>query len=338
MSQSCDTGAAACTEEASGLTLPDMSDITRIRWYRAGLLRGLGVLLIIMMGAVTGPLFLILGLSRSSPGVIVLAVVIILADVAGVVLARRAGIGVTPEHVLIRGFFPWTQAIPWAQVAGFEIGRTDPKNPKSGETVFVVTTSGKRHTPGCSPAGLPPLERWQLLRALEDARLAWAPGSASTVPVQPPEPEPGVPPQRRMPVIVLLSVILLMAGAGYAVYGGAVGLGPAIQAARGAGTVGYFIPHSESCGRSCSWTGNFRLPDGSVTRRNVRLYDATASAVKAGVPVAARDTGGDGVFPRADPGAWGNWTVLVYEGCWGIVMLPAPFVLLWRRRARFTVS
>jgi hypothetical protein len=141
-----------------------------------------------------------------------------------------------------------------------------------------------------------------------------------------------------MPVAVWLGVALLMAGAGFAVYTGATGLGPAIRAARGVGSVGYFIPRSQSCGRSCSWTGNFRLPDGTVARRNVVLYDASVSAVKAGVPVAARDSGGHGVFPRHDPGAWGTSTLLVYGGVWGIVLMPAPFVVMWRRRARFTAS
>jgi hypothetical protein len=150
-----------------------MSDITGIRWYRAGALRGIGVLEIIMGGTVIGPPLLILGISSSSPGMVIVGVAIILAAVAGLVLARRAGIGVTPEHVLIRGFSPRTKAIAWAQVAGFEIGKDDPK---SGDTVLVLTADGKKwHTRGCSPVGLSPQERWRLLRALEDARLAWAP-------------------------------------------------------------------------------------------------------------------------------------------------------------------
>ncbi|MGH3170006.1 MAG: hypothetical protein ACRDN0_29505 [Trebonia sp.] len=78
-------------------------------------------------------------------------------------------------------------------------------------------------------------------------------------------------------------------------------------------------------GKDAAWYGEFRLPDGTVILRNVSIVDVPVSAMRAGVPVAARDVGyisdsfppdsGD-VFPRHDPAAWHLPANLAVMGGW----------------------
>ena len=236
------------------------------------------------------------------------------------VLPMRAGIAVTPEHILIRAGTGRTTLVPWAQVTGFKAGRSG----KSGDdTVLVLTSDGRRlHTLGYATAGTSPTEIWQLLRALEDERLARAPGTASTLPPQPP-PSPGE--NRASSVWTGVCVITLIIFGALPLYFAVTGLGPAIRAARGEGTAGYFIPQRETTGKGATWYGEFRLPDGTVTLRNVTIEDLPVSAMQAGVPVAARDTGyaeaafppgTQAVFPRDDPGAWHLPANLAVTAAW----------------------
>jgi hypothetical protein len=75
------------------------------------------------------------------------------------------------------------------------------------------------------------------VRALEDERLALAPGTASTLPPRPP-PER----HRATAAFTRIGVIMLMIFGALPLYFTVTGLGPAIRAARGEGTTGYFIP------------------------------------------------------------------------------------------------
>lgn len=110
-----------------------------------------------------------------------------------------------------------------------------------------------------------------------------------------------------------IAFIVLLAVGALPLYFAVTGLGPAIRAARGEGTLGYFIPQRETTGGGAAWYGEFRLPDGTATLRNATMEDLPVSAMQVGVPVAARD-GGDSegtflpgtqaVFPRTGPGAW----------------------------------
>jgi hypothetical protein len=227
-------------------------------------------------------------------------VVLVAAVAAAAAVPVRAGIGVTPERILIRAATGRTTAIPWADVTGFKATHTR----KDGK-IFVLTSGGGQwQTSGYAPAGSSRWEEWQLVRALEDERIARTPGAAYALPPRPPPPAPG---QRRVPSLwasLVVAALLILFGTG-TLYQAVTRLGPAVQAAHGGRTAGYFIPQRETTGRGAAWYGEFRLPDGDVTRRDVGIQDLPVSAVHAGVPVAARDTGDPaGVYPRDDPGAW----------------------------------
>ena len=87
---------------------------------------------------------------------------------------------------------------------------------------------------------------------------------------------------------------------------GAALLRPAISAAEGHGTPGYFVAQSQSCNNhgNCSWSGEFRLPDGQVTRTGVGI-DENDSDMVTGSVVPALDTGDTGeVFPRSGDRSW----------------------------------
>lgn len=72
---------------------------------------------------------------------------------------------------------------------------------------------------------------------------------------------------------------------------GAIEFGPALAAAEGHGTAGYFVTEVENCGKGgCSWTGNFVAPDGRVTLRNVGFMGPHGILYR-GDRLAALDTG-----------------------------------------------
>jgi hypothetical protein len=244
---------------------------------------------------------------------------------------------VTPGHIIIRAATRETTLVPWAQVAGFEAGKGSNTEDSKG-TVYVLTADGKRlHTLGYGSDGNSPREMWHLLRALEDERLARAPGTASTLPPKPP-------PERHHATGIGAVIGLMILGA-LPLYFAVTGLGPAIRAGRGEGTIGYFIPQRETTGRGAAWYGEFRLPDGTVTLRNVSIEDVPASTVHSGVPVAARDPGNSeatfppgtqAVFPRHDPGAWhlpANLAVMAaWSYAWALVLIIRQWIIRQRRR------
>lgn len=280
-----------------------MSDTTGVRWYRHGGERLQYAVYISFLGIF--PVCLIIhGTGHPVrwelliPGAVLVAVV-----AAWACLPLRAGIGVTTDRIIIRTAGS-TEMVPWAQVTGFEGGKVGSQSRGEGR-VFVLTSGGKRwHTLGYSAARTSAAELWQLLRALEDERLARMPGAVSTLPASPPPPpEPGETFAARF--LAGLGVIALVAFGSLPLYVGVTGIGPGLRAAGGGGTVGYYIPQRETAGRGGQWYGEFRLPDGTVTRRDTGIEDVSRGALRTGVPVVARDTGySDGVFPRDDPGAW----------------------------------
>jgi hypothetical protein len=71
----------------------------------------------------------------------------------------------------------------------------------------------------------------------------------------------------------------------------AIGIGPAVAAAQGHGTQGYFVPMWRTCGHAgCSWGGDFTLPGGQITRVGVNL-DNPQGKILPNVAVPALDTG-----------------------------------------------
>jgi hypothetical protein len=77
---------------------------------------------------------------------------------------------------------------------------------------------------------------------------------------------------------------------------GGIHIGPAVSAAEGHGIHGYFVARNESCDSgddgddSCSWSGEFKLANGTVTRTNV-TFVGSDSAMEQGTVVPALDTG-----------------------------------------------
>jgi hypothetical protein len=117
---------------------------------------------------------------------------------------------------------------------------------------------------------------------------------------------------------------------------GAVAIGPAVAAAEGHGTPGYFVAKVEQCikGR-CSWTGDFVASDGKVVRHNVSFTGPHGTLYK-GARLPALDTGGAGtVYARHGSHDWiGDLATIVVAGIgFGLWAWRVPYRKL-RRRVR----
>jgi hypothetical protein len=112
---------------------------------------------------------------------------------------------------------------------------------------------------------------------------------------------------------------------------GAISIGPAISAAEGHGTKGYFVAQSLNCGRhGCNWSGEFRLPDGQVTRTGVG-FTGGDTGMHVGTVVPALDTGGlFDVFPRHGDTSWLLSLALLVGGA-GLL---GYRIVTWARRRR----
>jgi hypothetical protein len=289
-----------------------MSHTARVRWYRHGerltaaiMISFLGIfpawLAVLGIGDPVRWLFLV-------PGTVLAVAIAALAC-----QPLRAGIGVTPGHILVRSMAGDTKAVPWAQVTGFEAGG----DPKGQKFVFVLTSGGQRlHTGGYARLSSSPTEEWQLLHALESERLARIPGAASTLPPAPPPTTART--ADNSPIFAGLGVIVLIAFGAFFLSMGITEIGPAIQATHSGGTAGYFIPGEEPSGRN-AWFGDFRLADGTVTRRHTQIADLGDPQLHTGVPVAARDTGDpDFVYPGSDQGAWHGPVNVIIGAVWAL--------------------
>ncbi len=124
--------------------------------------------------------------------------------------------------------------------------------------------------------------------------------------------------------------IRLVVGIGLVVLMG-VSLGPAVSAAEGHGTRGYFVAQAESCGRhGCSWSGLFRLPGGQVTRTGV-TFDGSYPGMHIGSVVPALDSGDfSNVFPRHGSD---SWLFDLAEGVLGICLI-GQTIWTWAKRRR----
>jgi hypothetical protein len=315
----------------SGLTFLDMSDSMGVRWYQHGGER-LGYTMIISFLGIFPVCLIIHGTGHPVRWALLIPGAVLVAAIAAWArVPLRAGIGVTPDRILIRTAAGDTTAVPWAQVSGFEGGKGSSTRDSEG-TVYVLTSGGERlHTAGYSAPRTAATELWQLLRALDDERLARMPGAVSTVPASPPPPPPPTPGKSyAAPLLAGLGVILLIATGTLPLYFGVTGIGPGLRAASGGGTAGYYTPQRETTGKGAQWYGEFRLPDGTVTRRDTGIEDVSMGALRTGVPVAARDTGYfDGVFPRDDPGAWHGPADMFAGAAW---FYTATLVVLIRLR------
>jgi hypothetical protein len=77
-----------------------------------------------------------------------------------------------------------------------------------------------------------------------------------------------------------------------------------VKAALGDGTHGYFIPVSESCGRSCTWHGSFETNGGSVVATGVS-YQGGVNGILPGVAVQAiYETDLNSAYPPHSVSSW----------------------------------
>lgn len=316
-----------------------MSDTSGVRWYRHGGNRlGAPIMIFSLMGLFPAAL-VVYGIGHPLrwqfliPGAVLVAAIAALAW-----LPVRAGIGVTSEHILIRSSFGDTRAIPWAQVTGFEYGVEDPNDKsknenKSQKAVLVLTSGGERlQTGGYAPDNPSLTEAWPLLRTLEAERLARTPGAESTLP---PAPPPGREKAGETTLYACLSLVVLLGFGVGCLYAGVTGIGPGLRATHGEGTVGYFVPTDVPGGKGAV-SGNFRLPDGTVSRRDTGIEDLGKDKLHVGIPVASLDTGDpDGVFPRDDPGAWHSSAIMLVWAAWclwsAIMVITREGIRLFRR-------
>jgi hypothetical protein len=116
----------------------------------------------------------------------------------------------------------------------------------------------------------------------------------------------------------------------------AIDFGPALAAAEGHGTAGYFVAETERCAAdTCSWAGDFVTPDGRVTLRNVH-FSGHQGTLYQGARLAALYTGSRSeVYARNGSRRWiGDLAGLVL-GAIGLGMWAwrVPYRAL-RRRAR----
>ena len=316
----------------AGRTFRDVSDTAGVRWYRHGGNRLSGPIMILLPGLFPAVL-IVYGLGHPVRWTLLVPGAVLIAAIAALAcLPLRAGIGVTPDRILIRTAFG-TTAVPWEEVTGFEGGKDSPESGRE-DAVFVLTSGGERlHTAGYAPTGTSPAALWRLLRTLEDERLARTPGAASTLPPPPRPPKPGEIGEPN--VFAVLGLIALIVAGTVIMSIGAAEIGPGIRAARGGGTAGYYIPQHESTGKGARWHGEFRLPDGTVIIQDAGIQDVSPGALRAGVPVAARDTGdANGVFPRDDPGAWHSPAAFLAAAAWLYVVALVAIIGQWIRWLR----
>jgi hypothetical protein len=103
-----------------------------------------------------------------------------------------------------------------------------------------------------------------------------------------------------------IAIALAGAMAAMAVAAMAVGLVPAIEAARGQGTIGTFVLESQSCSIriGCTWVGTFRSPDGA-TVPDVVYSGILPPGASPGSSFPALEPGGsDYVYPPHDSLRW----------------------------------
>ena len=309
-----------------------MSHSGGARWFRTGQDRWALAVSVPNLAFLAGVPLLISGIAHATIAEAVAGIVALFLAGLCAYGILRAGIGVTGTHLLVRGPLGSTAAVPWGDVTGFAVTGSG-----RARGFSVLGREGQRwKTVGCSATGWnrqeDELARWRLTRALEDERLARNPGAASVAPPCPPEPVRASWLRRWGRRLFMDTTLAIFLGLCVVLaWSSASGVGPALRAADGAGTRGYFVPQSKTCAKSsCTWYGEFRLPDGRVARGNVTIADTASGDLQAGTPVAAVDVGdgdisngGSGVvFPAHDPGAWSSTvTELVLSACWSIMLL-----------------
>jgi hypothetical protein len=110
-------------------------------------------------------------------------------------------------------------------------------------------------------------------------------------------------------------VTLIVAIAGVAIVYGVVELGPAIRAATGAGTRGWFVAQQMTCENpGCHWGGSFESLGRHVILRNVSYADADPAMRTGSVVPALFPGGGDLVYAPGGSAGWVEPAVFLLLG------------------------
>ncbi|WP_248964386.1 hypothetical protein [Sphaerisporangium perillae] len=138
--------------------------------------------------------------------------------------------------------------------------------------------------------------------------------------------------RRRSPVF---TVALTLIGA-FLLYLAIPNIGPAVRAARADGVPGVFTARGLDCiqhpgHESCSWSGDFRSDDGTISRTGIVLYGADRDALRAGMPTRAVDVGRPSrVY---GPGGSREWVFTALLLLAGLAILVFPYAGSLRRPA-----
>ena len=302
-----------------------------VRWYRDGEYRSS----LLLVGAVAGPGFggvlIVSGvLTPGGAGAVVFGAVLVTLTLVGLWTAGRAGIGVTAKYVLIRGMTGRTTQVLWEEVERFGVARVG-GIPGARFRMRVITVIGPDgewwYTPGCTTSTRTPARTERLLHALEDERpLRDSAAGSPTLPPRSPQPSGARQPAARgwLPrwvaaaawtvrlIVGLVAVTAFLLVGITIIKGGLARYGQALQAGRGQGTAGFFVP-TVTCDGGCDQDGEFRLPDGRVIARDIALNDENTLDVQAGVPVPALDIDGT-IYPLHDTSARADAGVRIFLG------------------------
>jgi hypothetical protein len=315
------------------------------RWYRGGEYRSSLLFVAAVAGLGFGGVLIVSGvLTEGGAGAVVYGAVLVTLTLVGLWTTGRAGIGVTARYVLIRGMTGRTTRVPWEEVERFSVARVW-GIPGARFRLRVITVIGPDgewwYTLGCTTSTWTRASTERLLHALEGERPprdsaagsppappggAQAPGANSTLPPSSPQPSGARQPAARgwLPpwvaaalrtvqlIVGLVAVTAFLLIGITIIKGGLARYGQALQAGRGQGTVGFFVP-TVTCDGGCDQDGEFRLPDGRVIARDIALNDEDTLDVQAGVPVPALDIGGT-IYPLHDTSARADAGIRIFGG------------------------
>jgi hypothetical protein len=297
--------------------------VASIRWYRSRS-ECLSLVLALAVGpGLLGALLLTDGISLSNAPLATLGAASVAVCLWFAVGFVRAGIGVSAQGVVLRSPIGLRRRVPWSHVVSIQVHRAKSR----GCLVGVQTDDGRLlHTFAC---GFSTTARG-LARAKAVAHDLDAARQEHAVEVDSSAPWPDLPRitlteryMRRGGRIgaVAVTVGFLVASAVFGLWlaiSNATQLGPALRASHGQGIHGTFVATTQVCGKGgCSWTGNFVLPDGRVTVRDVPFNGGTSN-LQAGQTLPALNSGATSmVFPVGDHSTWVTQLVeLVFGALW----------------------
>ena len=305
---------------------------------------------LILLAAAAGVFLAATGAAGGRLANVVIGALTLLGAAGYLIFAMRAGIGAGQDHVIVRARSGREQRVAWPAVAGFELEQA-PSQQTVVMIVVVCHDERRLTTRGCwfyprLGGDVRDEQAREMIRALEAERVT----RTGDQPVPDPDPVDLAAGDRGQAVrsqlgrlafrvFGAISIIFFLGWISFLTFEGATSLGAGIRASHGQGTQGYFVPQDELCDRGgCTWTGDFRRPDGTVTRRGV-TYANDAASLRAGEAVPALDAGDpDQVFARHDTRAWLRPVLMLSGGVFLVVVTVITVVVRGGGRLRRFLS